>query len=51
MLTISGLAERTGFPLSTLRYYEQVGVLAPPSRTPAGYRTYDERSAERLQFR
>lgn len=50
MLTISALAERTGFSPSTLRYYEQVGVIAPPLRAPSGYRNYDEQSVERLQF-
>ena len=37
-----GLATRTGFPPSTLRYYEQVGLLAAPARSSGGYRLYDE---------
>jgi len=47
---ISQLAERTGFPASTLRYYEQVGLLPAAARTPGGYRTYDERVVDRLRF-
>ncbi len=46
---ISELADRTGFPASTLRYYEQVGLLAT-DRTPAGYRVYDEAAIARLGF-
>ncbi len=48
-LRISEVSSRTGVPSSTLRYYEQVGLL-PAARTPAGYRVYDERSVERLRF-
>jgi DNA-binding transcriptional MerR regulator len=49
-LLISELAERTGFSPSTLRYYEQVGLLTPDGRTPAGYRLYDEKAPARLKF-
>lgn len=47
---ISVAAGRTGLPTSTLRYYERIGLLPAPSRTESGYRTYDERSLERLAF-
>lgn len=47
---IAELAERSGFTAATLRYYEQVGVLDPPLRTPAGYRLYDDAALERLAF-
>jgi len=47
--SISQVAERTGFPASTLRFYEQSGLVRP-ARTPAGYRTYDERHIELLAF-
>jgi DNA-binding transcriptional MerR regulator len=47
---ISELAERTGFPASTLRYYEQQGLLPAVARTSGGYRSYDERAVERLSF-
>jgi DNA-binding transcriptional MerR regulator len=49
MLRISQLAERSGVPATTLRFYDSAGLL-PAERTPAGYRVYDERSVERLEF-
>lgn len=48
-LQINQLASRSGVPATTLRYYEQVGLL-PADRTPAGYRIYDEHALERLRF-
>jgi DNA-binding transcriptional MerR regulator len=34
----------------TIRYYEKIGLLLPPERTPAGYRIYDAAVVGRLQF-
>lgn len=48
-LRISQLAERSGVPASTLRFYESTGLL-PAGRTSAGYRIYDETALERLEF-
>jgi DNA-binding transcriptional MerR regulator len=45
---ISELAEHVGVPTSTVRYYERVGLLAVPGRTPSGYREYDDADAARL---
>ncbi len=39
-----------GVPTSTVRYYERIGVLVPPDRTPSGYRDYDDAAASRLLF-
>ena len=47
---IGEVAERTGFPVATLRYYEQMGLLHPTDRTPAGFRVYDYTSLARLGF-
>ena len=47
---ISELARRSGFPPSTLRYYETVGLLPVPDRTAAGYRSYDDDALARLAF-
>jgi DNA-binding transcriptional MerR regulator len=47
---IAELAERVGVPTSTVRYYERIGLLAPPARTPAGYRDYDDGAAAQLLF-
>lgn len=47
---ISELADQVGVPISTVRYYERIGLIATPSRTCSGYRNYDEESATRLLF-
>jgi DNA-binding transcriptional MerR regulator len=47
---IAEVAQRSGFTAATLRYYEDIGLLAPAGRTDAGYRIYDETSLERLRF-
>jgi len=49
-LTIGRLAKTTGVATKTIRYYEQVGVLPPASRTAAGYRQYTEEAVQRLLF-
>lgn len=49
-LTVGQVARATGMPAKTIRYYEQVGVLHPPTRNAAGYRQYTERSLARLRF-
>lgn len=46
---ISQLAERSGVPATTLRFYETAGLL-PAGRTAAGYRVYGEEAVERLGF-
>jgi MerR family copper efflux transcriptional regulator len=47
---IAQVAERTGFTPATLRYYEDIGLMAPAQRTPAGYRLYNDASLARLEF-
>ena len=47
---IAEVGRLTGFTPTTLRFYENAGVLAPPRRTPAGYRAYDDRDVERLRL-
>ena len=49
-MRIGELAERTGVTDKTVRYYESIGLLAPPARTTSGYRDYDERAVDRLRF-
>ncbi|TDT97927.1 DNA-binding transcriptional MerR regulator [Streptomyces sp. 846.5] len=46
---ISQLAERSGVPATTLRFYESAGLL-PAERTASGYRLYGEAAVERLAF-
>jgi DNA-binding transcriptional MerR regulator len=50
LLRISELAEQSGVPPSTLRYYERIGLMEPLGRADNGYRLYDEASLERLAF-
>lgn len=40
----------TGFAPTTLRFYEEMGVLAAPERTASGYRVYGDRDVERLRL-
>jgi DNA-binding transcriptional MerR regulator len=47
-LRISEVAERTGVPATTLRYYEEIGLIGPAVRSANGYRNYDERDLDRL---
>ncbi len=47
---IAEVADRSGFTPATLRYYEDIGLVAPAGRSDAGYRVYDESSLVRLRF-
>ena len=47
--SIKEAAALTGLPATTLRYYEQVGVIAPVSRgASSGHRVYDEDDLDQL---
>ena len=48
--TVSQLAAAVGSSADTLRYYEKVGLLPEPRRTPSGYRQYDDDARDRLAF-
>lgn len=49
-LTIGKLSKATAVNVETIRYYERIGLLATPSRTESGYRTFSEQDAARLRF-
>ena len=49
-MLIGEFAARTRVPAKTIRYYEEIGLMAPPARTSSGYRDYDELAVERLMF-
>lgn len=49
-LTIGRLGELTGVNVETVRYYEKIGLLPPPSRSSSGYRQYDDGHVRRLHF-
>jgi DNA-binding transcriptional MerR regulator len=47
-MRIGELAERTGLSLRTIRFYEEVGVLAPAPRTKGGFRLFTDGDLQRL---
>lgn len=49
-LRIAEVADRVGVSTATVRYYENIGVLPEPERAGNGYRVYDERTVEQLEF-
>ena len=49
-LTIGRLSRRTGCGIETVRYYERIGLVAPPARTEGGHRLYSDQEARRLAF-
>ncbi len=49
-LTVSKLANEAGTSSDTLRYYERIGLLPAPERSPAGYRLYGAEMIERVRF-
>ncbi len=49
-VSISELAGRMSVTTDTLRYYERLGLVPPPSRGANGYRLYDEAVATRVGF-
>lgn len=49
-LTRDQLAQRAQINLASVRFYEQEGLLAPPSRTASGYRKFEESAGDRLAF-
>ena len=49
-MRIGELAARSGVSTKTIRYYEAIGLIPPPHRSPSGYRDYDESPPDRLTF-
>ncbi len=49
-MRIGELAEQAAVTTKTIRYYESIGILPTPDRTPSGYRAYDATALERLRF-
>ena len=50
MLTIGDLAKSTGVKIPTIRYYEQMGLLAPAERSEGNQRRYTGEERDRLAF-
>ena len=49
-MKISDVADRSGLPPKTIRYYEDIGLVSPASRQGNGYRDYDDRDVQVLRF-
>ncbi len=49
-MLIGEVAGKTGFPAKTIRFYGQIGLAIPASRSNNGYRTYVDRDVHVLQF-
>jgi Cu(I)-responsive transcriptional regulator len=44
------VAERSGVPAKTIRYYESIGLIRQPAKPPRGWRRYGPDAAQRLRF-
>ena len=49
-MNISQAARQSGLSAKTIRYYEEIRLIAPAVRGENGYRQYDTRSLEELRF-
>jgi MerR family transcriptional regulator, thiopeptide resistance regulator len=45
---VGELARVTGLTVRALHYYDEIGLLMPSGRTPAGHRSYDRADVARL---
>ena len=50
LLSIGGVAQTCGLTRETIRYYERLGLLPKPARTPSGYRQYPSGVINRLSL-
>jgi DNA-binding transcriptional MerR regulator len=49
-LQIGQVAQKLDLNPKTIRYYEEIGLLPEPKRTPSGYRQYAASDVERIDF-
>ena len=49
-MKISEAAKTVGLPTKTVRYYADIDLVAPISRSEAGYRQYDDGALRKLTF-
>ncbi len=49
-LSIGRLAQATGCKVQTIRWYEEIGLMPEPGRTPGNQRVYGPEHAARLAF-
>ena len=49
-MAIGELSKRTAVKIPTIRYYEEIGLLAPPARTNSNRRAYGGDDVSRIRF-
>jgi MerR family transcriptional regulator, copper efflux regulator len=49
-MKISEVAERTGVPSKTIRYYEEIRLIEPAARSGNRYRAYGDKDVATLRF-
>ena len=49
-LSIGKLSERTGVKVTTIRYYESIGLVKEPPRSSSGRRLYGQEAVQTLSF-
>ncbi len=49
-LTIGQVAQKAGVHKETIRYYQSLGLVAEPQRSPGSVRRYGDSTVARLQF-
>ena len=50
LLQVAEVGRRTGLSRKALRLYEDLGLVEPAARTPAGYRLYDDEALRRIEL-
>lgn len=50
LLFIGQIAEQSGIPIRTIRYYEELGLLKSAGRTEGGFRQFSPQLVTRLAF-
>ncbi|MBT3238528.1 MAG: Cu(I)-responsive transcriptional regulator [Rhodospirillaceae bacterium] len=49
-MNIGSVAEQSGVPAKTIRYYEEIGLIPKALRAENGYRNYSDSDVETLRF-
>lgn len=49
-MTVKQVAEHTGLPSRTIRYYDRIGLVSAEERSAAGYRLYSAEEEGKLRF-
>jgi MerR family Zn(II)-responsive transcriptional regulator of zntA len=50
LLTVVEVCRRTGLTRKALRIYDTMGLVEPATRSPSGYRLYDDEALRRIEF-